>query len=89
MAVDCRDRLVAEPSLGRVDDAFERQVVGGLDDQAQVGDRVADFGAFVEAKAADDLVAEADRDEAFFKLARLELRTDEDCDVVQRLARGL
>ena len=72
------DRLVAEPALGGVDDALEGEVVGGLGDQAQVGERVADLGALVEAEAADDLVGEADRDEAVLELARLELGADED-----------
>ena len=83
VAVDGRDGLVAEAALGLVDDALERQVVGRLDDQAEVGDRVADFGALVEAEAADDLVGQADRDEALFELAGLELGADEDGDVVE------
>src|SRR4051812_27557844 len=65
------DRLVAEPALGLVDDPLECQVVGRLGDQAQVSNRVADFGALVEAEAAYDLVGQADRDEALFKLAGL------------------
>ena len=89
VAVDGGDRLVAEAALGLVDDALEGEVVGGLDDQAQVGDRVADLGALVETEAADDLVGEADRDEALLELAGLELGADEDCDVVERAAAAL
>ena len=89
VAVDGRDRLVAEPALGRVDDAFEREVVGRLDDQAEVGDGVADLGALVEAEAADDLVVEADRDEPLLELAGLELGADEDGDIVERAAARL
>ena len=83
VAVDGRDRLVAEAALGGVDDALERQIVGRLDDQAEVGDRVADFGALVEAEAADDLIRQADGDEALLELAGLELGADEDRDVIE------
>ena len=83
VAVDGGDRLVAEAALGRVDDALEGEVVGRLGDQAEVGEGVADLGALVEAEAADDLVGEADRDEALLELAGLELGADEDGDVVE------
>ena len=88
VAVDGRDGLVAEAALGLVDDPLEGEVVGGLSDQAQVGDGVADLGALVEAEAADDLVGQADRDEALLELAGLELGADEDRDVVERAARA-
>ena len=86
VAVDGGDRLVAEPALGLIDDALEREVVGRLADQAKVGDGVADLGAFVEAEAADDLVRQPDRDEALLELAGLELGANEDCNVVERAA---
>src|SRR3546814_13671651 len=76
--VDTRERLVAESALGNIDDAFERQIIGGRMDETEVGERVAYFRAFVEAVAADDAVWHADRDEAVFEFARLELRADED-----------
>ena len=69
--------------MGCVDDPLEREVVGGLTDQPQVGDGVADLGALVEAEAADDLVGQADRDEPLLELAGLELGADEDRDVVE------
>ena len=56
--------------------------------QPEVSDRVADLGALVEAEAADDLVGQADRDEALFELAGLELGADEDRDVLERTARA-
>ena len=77
------DRLVAEAALGLVDDPLEREVVGGLGDEAEVGEGVADLGALVEAEAADDLVGQADGDEALLELAGLELGADEDGDVVE------
>ena len=89
VAVDGGDRLVAEAALGLVDDAFEREVVGRLDDQAEVGDCVADLGPLVEAKAADDLIRQADRDEPLLELAGLELGAHEDRDIVERAAADL
>src|SRR3546814_15656622 len=76
--VDTRERLVAESALGNIDDAFERQIIGGRMDETEVGERVAYFRAFVEAVAADDAVWHADRDDAVFAFARLELRADAD-----------
>ena len=83
-----RDRLVAEAALGHVDDPLEGEVVGGLRDHPEIGERVADFGALVEAEAADDPVGQADRDEAVLELAGLELRADQDRDVVERPPRA-
>ena len=80
------DRLVAEAALGGVDDPFEGEVVGGLGDDAQVSERVADLGALVEAEAADDPVGQADGDEAVLELAGLELGADEDGGVVEAAA---
>ena len=81
--MDPLDRLVAKPALGHVDDPLERQIVGRLGDQPEVSQRIADLGALVKAKSPDDLVGQPDRDESFFKLARLELRPHQDRAVVQ------
>src|SRR5687768_10529152 len=82
--VDACERLVAEPALWRVDDPFEGEIVGARLDEAQIGERVADFGALVETEAADDAVRHADRDEAVFEFARLELRAHEDRGAFER-----
>jgi hypothetical protein len=50
--VDLAHRLVAEAALGRVDDPLEGEVVRRLGDDAEIGERVADLGAFVETEAA-------------------------------------
>src|SRR3546814_6941556 len=71
--VDARQCLVAEPALGRVDDTFEGEVIGRRLDEAEIGEGIADFGALVEAEAADDAVRHADRDEAILELAGLEI----------------
>ena len=48
----------AEPALGRVDDAQQPLLVVGVDDDREVGERVADLGALVELGPADDLVGD-------------------------------
>ena len=75
---------VAEAALGRVEDALEGEVVGGLRDAAQIGQRIADFRALVEARAADHAIGQAKRDEALFELAHLERGAHENGDVVKR-----
>ena len=61
----------------------KREVVGALRDDAEEGERVADFQAFVEARSADDAVVEADLDEALLEGARLERGPHQDRHVVQ------
>ena len=78
MAVQLFQRLVAQPALGAVVDPLKRQIIARLCDQPQIGERIAHFGAFVKAEAADDLVIQSDRDEAVFEFAGLELRADQD-----------
>ena len=80
---------VAEAALRHVDDALEGEVVGRRVDDAQIGQRVADFGALVEARAADDAVGQAERDEAVFELAHLERGAHQDRDLVERVALAL
>jgi hypothetical protein len=53
----------------------------GWADEAEIGHRIADFEALVEARAADDAVVEAERDEPVFELAHLEGGAHEDGDV--------
>ena len=77
---------VAEAALGHVDDALEGEIVGRRIDHAQIGERVADFGALVEARAADDAVGQAERDEAVLEFAHLERGAHQDGDLVERRA---
>ena len=51
----------------------------GLCDDLEIGDRVLDFLALVEARAADHAIGQARRDEAIFDGAHLERRAHEDC----------
>src|SRR5690606_19068041 len=65
-------------------DALECEVVGGLGDHPQIGQRIAYFGPFVEPKTADNPVVEADLYEPIFEFAGLVLRAYEDRDLLER-----
>ena len=52
----------------------------------KIGQGVADFQALVEARAADDAVVEAERDEAVFEFAHLEGGAHQDRHVVELVA---
>ena len=80
---------VAQAALGHVDDALEGEIVGRLRDHAQVGERVADFGALVEARAADHAIGQAELDEAVFEFAHLERGAHQDGDLVERMVEAL
>ena len=56
---------------------------------AQIGERVADLRALVEARAADDAIGQAERDEAVLELAHLERGAHQDGDLVERMAVAL
>src|SRR5258708_7406116 len=87
MPVNSCDSLVAETALWSVDDPLERKVVGGLNDETEIGDCVPDLRALVKAEAPDDLVGKANRNEALFKLARLELSAHKNGNIVERATR--
>ncbi len=82
-------RLRADAAARHVDDALEGQIVGRLMDEAEIGHRVADFLALVEARAADDAIGQAEGDEPFLELARLEAGAHQDRDLAQRFAVAL
>src|SRR3954452_21930798 len=56
---------------------------------AERGQRIADFGALVEARAADDAIGQAERDEAVFELAHLVGGANENRDLVELVALAL
>ena len=89
VVVEQLDGGVAEPALGHIDDALEGEVVGLRIDAAQIGERVADFGALVEARAADHPIGQAEGDEAVLELAHLERGAHQDRDLVERMAAAL
>ena len=82
-------RGIAEPALGHVDDALEGEIVGRRVHDAQIGQRVADFGALIETRPADDAIGQAERDEAVFEFAHLERGAHQDGDLVEAMAAAL
>ena len=83
------DRGVADAAARHVDDALEGEVVGRLGGDPEIGQRVADLRPLVEARAADDAVVQAERDEAVLEGAHLERGAHQDGDLVQRMALAL
>ena len=76
-------RGVAKAAPGHIDDALEGEIVGRLVDDAKIGERIADFGALIEARAADDAIGQAERDETVFEFAHLERGAHQDGDLVE------
>ena len=68
------ERAIADAARGDVDDAAEGHRVGVVADQAQVGEQVAHLAAVVEARPADDAVADALLDAGLLDGARLRVR---------------
>lgn len=64
-------RPVANAARGRVDRAFERSVIAAIGQQAQVSQRVLDFGTFEETHAAIHAVRQLLGNQRFFQRARL------------------
>ena len=52
-------------------------------DAAQIGEGVADFGALIEARAADDAIGQAERNETFLEFAHLERGAHENGDLFE------
>src|SRR6476646_1685436 len=63
---------VAEAALWHIDNALEGKIVCRLRDDAQIGEGVANFSAFVEARAADYPIGQSELDKAVFKFTHLE-----------------
>ena len=80
---------IAEAALRGVEDALEGEIVRDVGDTLQIGHRVADFGALVEARAADDAIGDRVGDETFLEFAHLERCTHEDRHLVEGVAVAL
>ena len=76
------------PRFGTLTMRSKARSSAGLVDAAQIGERVADFGALVEARAADHAVGQAERDEAVLELAHLERGAHQDRDLVRANGRS-
>jgi len=74
-------RFLAEGAGGDVDDALESDGVGGVRDEAEVGEDVFDFAAGVEAGAADDAIGDATSEEGLLDDAGLGVGAIHDGDV--------
>ena len=79
--LDALDGGVADAALGRVDDALERDLVGGVHHDLEVRHHVADLGAVEEARAADDAVRHAGAHQRVFQRTRLRVGAVEDREV--------
>ncbi len=73
----------ADAALGRVDDAQQALRVGGVDDDREVRDEVADLGALVELGPADDLVGDRVAPELLLEHAALGVGAVEHGDLVR------
>ncbi len=69
---------LADAARRHVDDAPQRHVVVRVQHQLQIGERVLDLAAFVEAGAAEHLIRDAGRAQAVFHRARLRVGAVED-----------
>ena len=78
---DHRLRPVADAAARGVEDAAQRDLVGRIHQDAQVGERVLDLGTLVEAHPADHLVRGAHADEHLLEHPRLGVRAVEHRDV--------
>ena len=77
---------LADAALGGVEHPPQRDLVGGVDQHPQVGQRVADLLALVEAHPADDLVGLAGADEHLLEDPRLGVGAVEHRDVSRAYA---
>ena len=78
-------RRVAKAAFWHIDDALKRQIIGRLRHAAQIGQRVAHLQPLIKARPADDLVGQAERDEALLKFAHLERSAHQNGDLVKRM----
>ena len=75
--MDFFDRFVADATLWNINNPFKRKVIGGLIDDAQIGNGVANFSALIETKTTNYPIVNANLYKAIFKFTRLMLRADE------------
>ena len=76
---------IAQAALRRIYDPLEGEIVRELVDDAQIGQRIADFRALVGARAADDAIGDAQRHKPVFDLAHLRRDANQDRDLGERM----
>ena len=64
-------RLVAQPTLGRVDDALKGQIIIGADRQTKIGHSISDFHPLVKPGPANHTIGQTDGQKAILKSAHL------------------
>src|SRR5262245_52489607 len=87
--MDLAQRRVADASSRLVDDALEGEIVRGLMNQPEIGQRVAYLLTLIKARAAQHPIGQPQRDEALLELAGLEAGTNQDRDLAERHAAAL
>ena len=88
-ACDEGERRFAKTPARQVNDALESEVVVGLVRNAKVGERIADFGALIEPRAAEHAIGHADFEEPLLELAHLERGAHQNGHVGERDALSL
>ncbi len=78
------DGARADAARRQVDDALEGGVIGGIADQAQIGQRILDLGALEEALAAIDAIRQPGLDQRLLEQSRLRRGAIEDGAVAAR-----
>ena len=81
-----RDRRVADPALRPVRDPHQADRIGGVVEHLEVGDRVLDLRALVEARAADHLVADLVQAQRLLEHPRLGVHPVEEGDLAAGVA---
>src|SRR5262245_13277023 len=80
-------RAVADAAFGDIDDAFELEVVGRIERDLKVGDRIADLLALVKARTADHAIGQPQGHKPVLEGAHLERGAHQDGDLVETPSR--
>lgn len=80
-------RFVAQPALGVVHHPLERQIVGRRHRQPEIGHRIADLQAFIEPRAADHPIGQADGQKPILERAHLMAGAHQNRHAIGRLRR--
>src|SRR5262245_3434523 len=89
MVVQHFDSGVAEAAFGNIDNALKSEVIAIGIEPGKMGERGADFGGLIEARAADHPEGKAEGEETIFELAHLERGAHQDGDLIERMAVAL
>ena len=82
-AMQALHRGIADAAFRCVDDAFEGEIIVGRGDDFEIGQRIADLGALIKARAADHTIGHTQGDEAVFEGPHLERGAHQDRHVIE------